>query len=128
MISPISAGPQTLTAAGVVSGTLDTSALTLPCTIFVEVQHLTPANATLAITIEDTAHPTAGETVAFDDAATVCTFELQGSDAEPAPILQSVRSVNLPAMRFGAANNKLRARVSTLTGGGSATLAAWIAQ
>jgi hypothetical protein len=124
----ISSGPQTLTAAGVVTGNLNTSALALPCTLFIEIQELTPANASVTVTIEDTAHATAGETVAFDDAATDWTLTLVGEVAEPAPVMQSARSVNLPAMRFGAANNQLRAHVTGLSAGATVTLAAWIAQ
>ena len=123
----ISTGLQTVTATGAVTGSLDTSALsaTLDYTIVVVIAGLT-AGATATIHIEDTASSTA-----FSDAQEQAAFTVTGAIGEPAEVQLSTRKYAVgsgdsglaadtvdgsTAARFGAANTKLRANVTALSG------------
>jgi hypothetical protein len=101
----ISTGAQTLTAAGVVTGTADVSALTVRPTIKVDITGLTTGTA--RIEIQDTANSSE-----FSDAETVAAFDVTG------PVTQLDLSATpdlTPSMRLGAAHNQLRANVTLLT-------------
>lgn len=145
MTKDISTGPQTATSTGAITGTLDTSgftpgkqfSITVECQAFtpagtdtegniagtstagvdVIVQNTAPAAAT--VLIEDTA---AGD---FSDATTIASFTFTapigtahqyGKNIPNAPpVRQSIMSFEAPP-RIAAANCKLRARVSALSG------------
>ena len=104
-MTDISTGAQTLTSAGVVTGTLDTSALTLRPTIRVDVTGMTSGAARIAI--EDTANSSE-----FSDAQTVAVWDVTGNEAE---LELSITPDMIPSMRMGAAHNQLRANVTQLT-------------
>jgi hypothetical protein len=123
----ITTGVQTVTAAGAVTGTLNTSAMsaTAEYTLFVTITGLT-AGATATIQIQDTASSTA-----FSDAETQATFTVGGPVVPHATITLSTTKKGVgtgvhglaadttdgtTSPRFGAANNSLRAYVSALTG------------
>lgn len=97
-----------MTAAGVVTGTLDTSALTIQPLIRVDVVSLT-AGAKARIAIEDTANASA-----FSDALPVAVFDVVGQ--VNAPVELAIRTEDCPTLRYGATNNKLRANVLILSG------------
>lgn len=123
----ITTGVQTVTAAGAVTGTLNTSAMsaTIPYTLFVTITGLT-AGASATIEIQDTADATP-----FADAQTQATFTVGGPVESSATITLSTTKESVgtgdsgmaahtvdgsSAPRFGAANTQLRAYVSALTG------------
>ncbi len=135
MTKDISTGPQTATSTGALTGTLDTSgftpgqqfSMTIECQAFtpagtdtegdiagtstagidVIAQNTAPAAAT--VLIEDTA---AGD---FSDATTVATHHFTAPIAITASVRKSTLSFEAPP-RIAAANCKLRARVSVLSG------------
>ena len=109
MISDITAGIQTVTASGPVTGTLDTSSLTGDFTVCVDVVSLTPASKAV-ICIEDTASPGAP----FSDARQLFTVSPSGSIS--AVVVTSRRYYELGALRFGTSNSKLRLNVLALQG------------
>jgi len=132
----ITTGVQTLTAAGVVTGTLNTSAMSGDYTVFLNVSGLTEG-ATAAIAIEDTASSTA-----FSDAQQQAVFTVKGFIEGQAAVTLSFRkfevgtgqveadlTMGTSAPRFGAANTQLRAHVLALTGSSpSLWLHAWLEQ
>jgi hypothetical protein len=86
-------------------GTLDTSALAGDFTLVVVVNNLA-AGKKARIAIEDTASATA-----FSDAQTVAVFDLTGGITQNNSVAFSKRAYEIPSIRVGAANNKLRANV-----------------
>ena len=116
----ITTGQQTLTAAGVVTGSLDTSgiAATDDLTLHLTVSGLT-AGKTALIALEDTASATP-----FSDKRQVAVAHFVGAIAGPAEIQLSWRRYQLAALRTGAANCALRANLLALDGSTSITLQA----
>jgi hypothetical protein len=78
------------------------------------------AGAALRVAIEDTASSTP-----FSDAETVAVFDFRGGIG--IDVCKSVRSQDLPSVRSGATNNKLRANVTNVSTG-SASFHAYISQ
>jgi hypothetical protein len=109
-MTEITTGAQTVTAAGPVTGTLDTSTLTQTPALKLEIQNLS-AGATARIAIEDTASATA-----FSDALTVAVWDVAGAITAAADISLSVTADLIPSLRRGTPNTKLRANVLLLTG------------
>lgn len=132
----ITTAVQTVTAAGVVTGTLNTSAMSGDYTVFLNVSGLTEG-ATAAIAIEDTASSSA-----FSDAQQQAVFTVTGFIEGQAAVTLSFRkfevgtgqveadlTMGTSAPRFGAANTQLRAHVLALTGSSpSLSLHAWLEQ
>jgi hypothetical protein len=118
----ITTGAQTVSAAGPVTGSLDTSALTTTPVIKLEIGSLTPAGATARIAIEDTASATA-----FSDAQAAAVFDVGGNIETTAELSLSATPDLIPSLRRGATNNKLRANVLFLSAGASLTLHAFTA-
>jgi D-aminopeptidase len=110
MPNDITTGAQTVTAAGAVTGTLSTAALTSLPTIKLDIAGLT-AGATARIAIEDTASSTA-----FSDAQAAAIFDVEGQIVAGDDVELSVTADLIPSLRYGAANNALRANVLRLTG------------
>lgn len=110
MPNDITTGAQTVTAAGAVTGTLSTAALTSLPTIKLDIGGLT-AGATARIAIEDTASSTA-----FSDAQAAAIFDVEGQIVAGDDVELSVTADLIPSLRYGAANNALRANVLRLTG------------
>jgi hypothetical protein len=104
----ITTGVQTITAAGVLTGTLDTSALTDLGTLKLAVTGLT-AGAAARIVVEDTANSSA-----FSDALAVHVFDIAGQVNVEQDL--SVKMQDKPTLRFGASNTKLRANCTVLNG------------
>ena len=136
MNSDITTGVQTVTAAGVVTGTLNTSALSGDYTVFLNVSGLTQG-AAATIAIEDTASSTA-----FSDAQQQAVFNVGGLIEQESEVTLSFRryqvgtgleeadlTLGSSAPRFGAANTALRAHVLTLTGSSaSLSVHVWLEQ
>jgi len=117
MPSDITTGAQTITAAGPVTGTLSTLALTAIPTLKLDILGLTPGS-TARIAIEDTA-----VSPAFNDAQQAVIFDIEGpvgagqTGHTPGPDLNlSVTPDLIPSLRYGAANCALRANVQRFTG------------
>jgi hypothetical protein len=117
MPNDITAGPQTVTATGAVTGSLDISAFGSIPTIKLDIAGLT-AGATARIAIEDTASSSA-----FSDAQAAHVFDVEGpigtgepGDTPGPDVELSVAAELIPSLRYGAANCKLRANVLRLTG------------
>jgi len=117
-MADITTGAQTVTAAGPVTGTLSTATLTAAPTLKLAVTGLT-AGATARIAIEDTANSTA-----FSDAQAAAVWDIEGQVSTNDMDL-SVTADMIPSLRFGTANNKLRANVLFLSVGASLTLHAF---
>jgi hypothetical protein len=112
-MTAITTGPQTLTAAGTVTGVLSTAALTTIPTIRVDVTQMTPGKA--RIEVQDTASSTA-----FSDAQTVAVFDITGGEAQTqgGQFYQDELSTTpdeMPDIRIGATNCALRVIVTELT-------------
>jgi hypothetical protein len=106
----ITTGAQTVTTTGAVTGTMDTSALTVRPVIRLIIAALT-AGATARIAIEDTANSSE-----FSDAQTAAVFDVTGPIGDPAEVELSITPDLTPSMRIGATHNQLRANVTQLTG------------
>jgi hypothetical protein len=132
----ITTAVQTVTAAGVVTGTLNTSAMSGDYTVFLNVSGLTQG-AAATIAIEDTASSTP-----FSDAQQQAVFSIGGQVELRSEVTLSFEkyqvgtgqveadvTVGTSAPRFGAANTALRAHVLTLTGSSpSLSVHAWLEQ
>jgi hypothetical protein len=121
MTYDITTGVQTVSATGPVTGVLSTSGTIGEFTIFVDVFGLGVGQAA-TVEIQDTASSSA-----FSDANTVASFNVAGLIEAQSDVMQSRLSFESPAIRYGAANNALRANVSALSGG-SITLHAFLEQ
>jgi hypothetical protein len=133
----ITNGVQTLTAAGVVSGTLNTSSLSGAYTVFLNVAGLTEG-AAATIAIEDTANGSSP----FSDAQQQAVFSVGGEIEVRSEVTLSFQNYQVGtgmteadttlgtnAPRFGSANTQLRAHVLTLTGSSpSLSVHAWLEQ
>ena len=119
MQTDITTGEQSVTTAGAITGSLDTSALIAAYLVRVKLE-LDMGVAIVAL--EDTANATP-----FSDAVQVAIFNVKA----PTPAegnIQSVREYQIPATRFGAANTKLRFNVLAIYGGGTLTAHGWLEQ
>lgn len=120
----ITTGIQTVTAAGAVTGTLDTSAITGNFTLHLRVWSLSAISgvASAMIALQDTANASA-----FSDAVTVVQVPLRGTvGTEQA---WCFRHYETPNARFGSTNTKFRVNVLSLTGGSpQLKLEAWLEQ
>lgn len=123
----ITTGEQTVTEAGVVTGTLDTSALVEKDfnAIHIRVTGLA-AGKTMLLAIEDTSVASVPETSEpFDDARVVAVLHVVGGFQ--GHFAESETRSKLACTKFGASNTKLRARVLAITSGGSAKVWAGLA-
>jgi hypothetical protein len=119
----ITTGLQTVTAAGAVTGVLDTAALSGDYTIRIRVTSL-EAGKTAIIAVQDTANASA-----FSDAITVAVFHVQGLvDPDSEIELPPLRKFAIPGTRFGAANTKLRLNVLSLTSSSNLRVQGWLEQ
>lgn len=113
----ITTGAQTLSAPAAFPGVLDTS--TIPAdadlTIHTTVDGLAAGESAL-IVIEDTANATP-----FSDAHQIVAQHVAGPIQHQAPIALSWRRYELAAIRTGAANCALRARLVSISAGASVT-------
>jgi hypothetical protein len=109
----ITTGMQTVTAAGPVTGTLSTAALTHLSTLYLDVTGLTSGSC--RISIEDSASGT------FGDALPVKVWHfLAGEPADG--ITVSANLDEIPNLRSGATGNALRVNVLALSAGASLSL------
>ena len=109
---PITTGLQTVTAAGPVTGTLSTAALSI-ATLFLDVSGLTSGSC--RISIEDSATGT------FADALPVKVWHFVAG--EPADgITVSAALDEIPNIRKGATGNALRVNVLSLSSGATLNL------
>lgn len=111
---PITDGTgQPITAAGVAAPATGLSIATLaaPYALSVNITNLTAASGAPAarIVIEDTVD-------AFTTAQPVAVFNVGGPITQNAPVALSLVGREIPSMRIGVANAKLRARVAMLDG------------
>ena len=121
LILPITTSEQTVTTTGPVTGVLDTSAFTGDFTLRIRARGLTGTQS-LRYAFEDTANASA-----FSEAQQIWVDELGGAAVEG--VEKEKRSYDLHgAIRIGAANNKLRLNVTSLTGGATAYVEAWLEQ
>jgi hypothetical protein len=112
-------GEQTVTATGPISGTLDTSALNSNLRIRAFIRGL-GANQSIRIAIEDTASATP-----FSDAAIVTEFDIKGA-LPPEGTYLNRSYYELPDVRVGSANTKLRGNCTAITGGASVQVKLWV--
>jgi hypothetical protein len=119
-VKDITNGLQAVSAAGAVSGTLDTSSFSGPYTIKVRVPELGAGKRAL-IAIEDTASATA-----FSDARPVAVFHVVGPIVPSAEQVFSVQSYEVPFTRYGATNTKLRANVLAVDSSPGLKVHAWL--
>lgn len=103
----ITTGAQSVSSTGPVTGTLDTSALTTAPGVRLIVNSLTGTSARIAI--EDTANSSA-----FSDAQQAAIFDITGPITTEIEMHRS--AYEMPSLRFGAANCKLRVNVLALNG------------
>jgi hypothetical protein len=111
---PITTGLQTVTAAGPVTGTLNTAALNI-ATLYLDVTGL--SSGTCRISIEDSATGT------FGDALPVKVWHFEsGSNIQGINV--SANLDEIPNIRAGASGNALRVNVLSLASGATLSLAA----
>lgn len=101
----ITTGVQTVSTAGAVTGTLDTSAFTGDYTIHLRIVGLSAGKRAL-IAIEDTANASA-----FSDARQIKVEHVVGTITQDVEQRFSYRANQLQMTRYGAANTKLRVNV-----------------
>ncbi len=121
-ISAITTGERTVTTTGALTGSLDTSALTGDYTIKLRCRGLTASTQNLQIALEDTASATP-----FNDATQPWVASFAGAQPTEGVTL-SVRSYQIPACRFGAANTALRFNAQAVNGSPSAKVEGWLEQ
>ena len=110
---PITTGMQTVTAAGPVTGTLSTAALTNLSTIYLDVTGLTSGSC--RISIEDSASGS------FTDALPVKVWHFLAGEPSDG-IMVSANLDEIPNIRKGATGNALRVNVLALSSGGTLSL------
>lgn len=120
ILADITTGAQAVTAAGAVTGSLDTSGLTGDYTIKLRISALA-AGKRAVVAVQDTANATA-----FSEAITVAVKQAVGSITADNELNFSWRSYELPLARYGAANTKLRINVLAVDGSPGLTLHAWL--
>jgi hypothetical protein len=111
---PITTGLQTVTAAGPVTGTLSTAALSI-ATLFLDVSGLTSGSC--RISIEDSATGTFGDALPVKVWHFVAGEQVEG-------ITVSANLDEIPNIRAGATGNALRVNVLSLPSGASLSLTA----
>jgi len=111
---PITTGLQTVTAAGPVTGTLSTAALSI-ATLFLDVSGLTSGSC--RISIEDSATGTFGYALPVKVWHFVAGEQVEG-------ITVSANLDEIPNIRAGATGNALRVNVLSLPSGASLSLTA----
>lgn len=104
-ILDITTGVQSPTAAGAVTGSLDTSALVGNYTIFIQILAL-GSGKKLRVAIEDTANASA-----FSEAQQVFVEDVVGPITAATPLSFAYEKYMIQNTRFGAANNKLRVNI-----------------
>lgn len=118
-MTDITTGVQSVTAAGALAGSLDTSALTGKYAVKLNFS-LTAGVAVVAL--QDTANASA-----FSDSVDVAVFHIKGPSSTEG-IVYSKQDYEIPATRFGAANTKLRFNVLSIAGGGTLAAHGWLEQ
>lgn len=121
-IKDITTGKQTVSSAGAVTGTLDTSAMSGDFTIKVRVPKLA-AGKKVIIALEDTAHATP-----FSDAIQQAIWQAAGPIVPEAEKVFSIKSHDLPKVRFGATNTKLRFNVTAADASPAMEIHGWLEQ
>lgn len=119
-MNQITTGAQTVSAAGAVTGSLDTSAITADFTAKVRVRGLA-ATKRILLALEDTVD---GGTP-FADARQVAVFDVLGGGVDH-EISLSRSKYEMPSIRVGVANAKLRLRALSIDGSASASVQAWL--
>ncbi len=123
LINAITTGVQSPTSTGAVTGSLDTSATTGKWVIKVRIAAL-GAGKTAILAIEDTANASA-----FSDAVTQAVVQVKGLVTEGKTEKNFVfQDYELPGLRIGAANNKLRVNLTSITATPGLKVQAWLEQ
>jgi hypothetical protein len=123
LINAITTAVQSPTSAGAITGVLDTSTITGKWSLKIRIAALS-AGKTAVISIEDTASATA-----FNDAIAQYVIQVKGTITEGRSEKNFViHDYELPALRIGAANNKLRLNLLQVTGTPGLKVQAWIEQ
>lgn len=123
LINPITTGVQAPTTTGAITGTLDTSTLSGKFCIKVRVAAL-GAGKTAIIAIEDTASASA-----FSDAVTQTVIQVKGKITEgSSEKMFEIQDYMLPGLRYGAANNQLRANLTSVTATPGLKVQIWVEQ
>lgn len=121
-INPITTSLQSPTVTGPVTGVLDTSALTGDFTLRIVFPALAAGKKAKFI-IEDTANVTA-----FSDALPVAVFDLIGSITTASPLQFDVRKYQIPSIRVGVANAKLRVNLLSFDAGANPSVNCYLEQ
>lgn len=117
----ITTGEQSVTATGAITGTLDTSTLTGEFRIRGRIRGLSGSQK-IRIAIEDTANASA-----FSEATTVAVQDIQGAQTVDGNVFNfGDIPRDMPSIRFGAANTKLRGNCTAISGGPTALVELWI--
>jgi hypothetical protein len=122
-INNITTGEQTITTTGPITGTLSTATLTTDFTITIRARGLNVGESMLLV-IEDTASSSA-----FSDAEQVLApINIVGGQPSTEGYTVNVRAYQVPTMRIGATNNKVRINCLALnsTGSPSVQVFAWM--
>jgi len=119
-ISDITTGKQSVAAAGAVTGSLDTSAITGDFTVRLRVSALASGKR-MIIALQDTANATP-----FSDAINQDVRQFVGEIVPSAPVEVSIQSYQLPLLRYGAANTKLRFNVLSVDGSPAGEVHGWL--
>ncbi len=118
----ITTGEQAVAAAGAITGSLDTSALSGNYTVKLRVRGLSSGKVAV-IAIEDTANASA-----FSEAVQVAVAHFTGGMTADGSAREWAQ-FEIPGTRFGVANSKLRANCLSITGTPGTVLAyAWLEQ
>jgi hypothetical protein len=117
----ITTGEQSVAATGPITGTLSTVTLAAPFTFRLRVRGLA-AGQTISIGLEDTANATP-----FSDAIVQWVTQVTGV-AVPEGTTDNKTWYQLPAIRIGAANCKVRFNCYSITGGATALVEGWMEQ
>ncbi len=118
-IKAITTGERSVTTTGALTGSLDTSALSGDYTVKIRVRGLTAGTQNLQIALEDTASATP-----FNDATQPWVASVAGATPTEGVTL-SVRSYQIPAARYGAANTAFRVNCQAINGSPTALVEAW---
>jgi hypothetical protein len=123
LLNAITTGVQSPTSAGAITGSLDTSALTGKWSLKIRIAALA-AGKTAIIAIEDTAHATP-----FSEAIAQAVIQVKGTITEGKSEKNFViHDYELPGVRFGATNNKLRANLLAVTATPGLKVQVWLEQ
>jgi hypothetical protein len=123
LLNAITTGVQSPTTAGAITGSLDTSALTGKWSLKIRIAAL-GAGKTAIIAIEDTASATP-----FNDAIAQTVIQVKGTITEGRSEKNFViHDYELPGVRFGVANAKLRANLLAVTATPGLKVQIWLEQ